>query len=86
MCKELKLVPVQCSQLVCVIVYYSFVGFQFFIILTVNKWIIQLMDHCQPHPVSVKLSLEIILLSLVLLLRWFKRNKSQIHLYSAQFR
>ena len=47
MCKEVTLVHVQCSQLVCVIVYYSFVGFQFFVILTVNKWIIGVLILCQ---------------------------------------
>ena len=45
--KEVTLVDVQCSQLVCVIDYYSFIDFQFFVILTVNKWIVVVFVQCQ---------------------------------------
>ena len=48
MCIEVTLV-LQCSQLVCVIACYSFVAFQFFIILTINERIIVVLVLYQYH-------------------------------------
>ena len=73
MCKEVTLVHVHCSQLVCLVIYYGFVGFLFFVILTVNKWMMVIL-----LLLSVKPFLEIIVPSLVLLLPSFSLNATKV--------